>query len=141
MESEDSTVGLKMTSKRTYAMVCLPGLLLPMPLFPWWATVNHASEETLRHLQVGLSQSPFPWVLVHTKFCLCPPRAESLFPLVPRSSCNQIPLTLKVRFSGDLQSLGQNPSLGVGRGWNLDNGARTSSVLLFSNLWVTHWWV
>ena len=109
-----------------------------MPLFPWWATVNHASEETLRHLQVGLSQSPFPWVLVHTKICLCPPRVESLFPLVPRSSCNQIPLTLKVRFSGDLQSLGQNPSLGVGRGWNLDNGARTSSVLLFSNLWVTH---
>ena len=109
-----------------------------MPLFPWWATVNHASEETLRHLQVGLSQSPFPWVLVHTKICLCPPRVESLFPLVPRSSCNQIPLTLKVRFSGDLQSLGQNPSLRVGRGWNLDNGARTSSVLLFSNLWVTH---
>ena len=42
------------------------------------------------------------WVLVHTRFCLCPPRMESLFQPVLGKSCNQIPLTFKVRFPGDL---------------------------------------
>ena len=41
--------------------------------------------------------APFFWVLVSTEFCLCPPRLESLFPLVLWKSCNQIPLDFKVR--------------------------------------------
>ena len=45
--------------------------------------------------------APFLWVLVHTRFCSCPPRLEPLFPPVLWKSCNQIPLAFKVRFLGD----------------------------------------
>ena len=45
--------------------------------------------------------SSFPWVLVHKRFCLCPPRVESLFQPVLWKSYNQIPLTFKVRVPGD----------------------------------------
>ena len=47
----------------------------------------------------------FPLSLVHTRFCLCPPRLESLFLPVLWKSCNQILLASKVRFPGDSQSL------------------------------------
>ena len=42
---------------------------------------THASAETPGHSPESLGQSlvrvpaPFSWVLVHTRFCLCPPRA------------------------------------------------------------------
>ena len=49
---------------------------------------------------------------MHTKFCLCPPILESLFPLVLWKSCSQFPLAFKPRFPGDSQSLCQIPSLG-----------------------------
>ena len=45
------------------------------------ATTTHASAETPGHSPESLGQSlvrvpaPFSWVLVHTRFCLCPPRA------------------------------------------------------------------
>ena len=35
---------------------------------------------------------PFPWILEHTRFCLCAPRLESLFPPVLWKFCNQIRL-------------------------------------------------
>ena len=54
----------------------------------------------------------FLWVLVRARFGLCPPRLESLFPLVLWKSCNQIPLTFKARFPGDSQSLCPVPRLG-----------------------------
>ena len=41
--------------------------------------------------------SPFPWILMHARFCLCPLIVESLFPLVLQKSCNQILLVFKVR--------------------------------------------
>ena len=44
--------------------------------------------------------APLLWVLVCTEFCLCPPRLESLFPLVLWESYNQILLALKARFLG-----------------------------------------
>ena len=40
--------------------------------------------------------APFPWVLVHTRYSLCPP--ESLFPSVLCKFCDQILLSSKVRF-------------------------------------------
>ena len=49
--------------------------------------------------------APFLWVLVHAKFCLCPPRLESLFPTVFWKAYNQILLALKARFPGNSQSL------------------------------------
>ena len=48
--------------------------------------------------------APFSWVLVYTKFCLCPPRV--CFPVLCKF-CNQIPLASKVKFPGDSQSLCQ----------------------------------
>ena len=69
-----------MTSKRTYAKTHLLGLLPPVPLSPWWATVKpclRGDPQTLTGRSVSVScgvTDPFPWVLVHTRFCLCPPR-------------------------------------------------------------------
>ena len=51
-------------------------------------------------------------VLVHARFCLCPPCLESLFSPVLWKSYNQISLACKVRFPGDSQSLCQIPRLG-----------------------------
>ena len=45
--------------------------------------------------------APFLWVLVHARFCLCPPRWESLFPPVLWKSYDQTPLAFKVRFPRD----------------------------------------
>ena len=59
----------------------------------------------------GVTAPPF-CVLMHTKFCLCPPRLESLVPSVLWKACDQIPLALKARFPGDSQSLCWIPRLG-----------------------------
>ena len=96
--------------------------------------LTHASTGALQHQQVVLVQSPVKWlllssVLVCTRFCLCPPRLESLFPPVLWKSCNQIPLAFKVR----------SPAWEAWhRVHNLHNSGRTSLVLLFSSLWATH---
>ena len=55
---------------------------------------------------------PFFWVLVHARFCLCPPSLECLFPLFLWKSCDQIHLCFKIRFPGDSQSLCWVPRLG-----------------------------
>ena len=52
--------------------------------------------------------APFLWVSVHAKFCLCPPRLESLFALVPWKSYNQI----KARFPGDFPVPLSDPQAG-----------------------------
>ena len=52
------------------------------------------------------------WVLVHAKFCLCPPRLKSLFPPVLWKSYNQILLVFMATFPGDYQSLCRVPRLG-----------------------------
>lgn len=44
---------------------------------------------------------------MHTRFCVCPPRVQSLFPHVLWKSCNQISLSFKVKFPGDSYSLSQ----------------------------------
>ena len=80
---------------------------------------------------------PLLWVLVCAKFCLCPPRQESLFPPVLWKSYNQIPLVFKAGFPGDFQSLFLVCRLGSGV-LNFHNSVRMSLVLLFSSLWVTH---
>ena len=85
--------------------------------------------------------APLLWVLVHAVSCV-PPSLESLLPPVLWKSCNQILLAFKVRFPGDSQPLCQSPGWGACCGvQNLHNSARTSLVLLFSSLWVTHQWV
>ena len=49
---------------------------------------------------------------MHTLLCVCPPRVESLFPLVLSKSCNQIPLAFKVWFSRNSSSHCRTPMLG-----------------------------
>ena len=56
--------------------------------------------------------APFPWVVVHVRLCLCPPRVESLFPPVLWKYYNQSPVAFKVRFPGDSQPLYQIPQVG-----------------------------
>ena len=57
--------------------------------------------------------APFLWVLVCTRFCLCPSRLESLFPPVLWKFCDQIRLPFKVSFPEVSQSPCQSlPRLG-----------------------------
>ena len=56
--------------------------------------------------------APFPWVLVHTRFCLCPLRVGALIPPGLWKSYNEIPLAFKIIFPEDFQSLCQIPMLG-----------------------------
>ena len=93
-----------------------PGLLLPGPPSLWWTPASHTSTRdpptgSFDSVSCGGS-APFLWVLVCTRFCLCPPRLESLFPPVLWNSYNQIPLTCKGRFPRDSQCLCRIPSLG-----------------------------
>ena len=53
--------------------------------------------------------APLSWVLVHTRFYLCPPRV--CFPVLGKF-CSQIPLASKVKFPGGSQSLCWIPRLG-----------------------------
>ena len=54
--------------------------------------------------------APFSWVLVHTRFYLCPPRV--CFPVLGKF-CNQVPLASKVKFPGVLRPFAGSP------GWEI----------------------
>ena len=97
-------------------MPYLPGLLLSVSLPPQQATVDPHLHQRLPNTQrqfgwvsCGVT-APLSWVLVCTRFCLCPPRV-SVSPVLWKF-CNQILLTFKVRFPGDSQSLRWIPRLG-----------------------------
>ena len=106
-----SVVVLMVTSSmRLYAnMPRLSGLLLPVPLTMWQATVDPCLRRRLpnTHRQIWLSllwrHCCFILVLVHTKFCLCHPRI-SVSPVLWKFY-NQIPLTFNIRFPGGSQFL------------------------------------
>ncbi|CAI9175305.1 unnamed protein product [Rangifer tarandus platyrhynchus] len=104
-------VGVMETSfLRIYgSMLCLLGLLLSVSLTLQQATVDPHLHQRLPDTQrpfgclsCGVT-APLSWVLVGTRFCLCPPRV-SLSPVLWKF-CNRILLTFKVRFPGDSQSL------------------------------------
>ena len=97
-------------------MMQLLGLLLSVPPFPQQAPANThlCRRPSNTHRQVWLS---LLWG--HCSFPLGPGTQdfvcalqESLFPPVLWNLCSQIPLTFKVRFPGDSQSLGQISRLG-----------------------------
>ena len=100
-----------------------PGLLLPGPPSLWWTPASHTSTRdpptgSFDSVSCGGS-APFLWVLVCTRFCLCPPRLESLFPPGLWRSCNPILLAFRVRFPGDPQSLCWIPSTPTWQVWDL----------------------
>ena len=126
------------TSKRAYAKGSLPGMLLPMAPSMWWAPADPCLHRRPSNITGALgsisSHCSFPLGL-RAPFLFGPPRIESLFLPVLWKSCNQIPLVFKVRFSGIPSSFVWYP------GWesqNHHNTWRTSLLLLFSSLWVTH---
>ena len=101
---------LMATSKKAYAKEHLPGLLLPVLPPHSEPLLTHASRGDPPTL-AGRSHSffsgvtaPFPWVLVHTRFCLCPPSVEFLWSPVLRKSCNQILQEFKFRVPGNSHS-------------------------------------
>ena len=61
-------------------MVHLPGLLLPVPLTPWQASVDPGLVGDSRTLTGKFDSvscgntAPFSWLLVHARFCLCSPK-------------------------------------------------------------------
>ena len=89
-------------------------LLYSVPLTPQQATVDPHLCRRLLDTLTGKSGSvscgdtaPFSWLLVHTRFYLCPPRV--CFPVLWKF-CNQIPLASKVKFLGVSQSFARSPS-------------------------------
>ena len=62
--------------KRTYAsMLQLPEMLHPVPLTIKTASAKDSWTLTGKSGSVSCGvTAPFSWVLVHTRFCLCPPR-------------------------------------------------------------------
>ena len=113
-----SLVGLMADSGRAHTKEYFPELLLPVFLSSRWATANprlcRRPSNTSRWVWFSLpwGHCSFPWVLMHTLLCVCPPRVESLFPPVLSKSCNQILLAFKVWFSRDSSSHCRTPRLG-----------------------------
>ena len=121
--SMGSMVGLTATSKRAHTKgtsqdCCFQCPPPPAPCSHSGPMLTHASTGDPPILACRSGKSlvgvtiPFPWVLMCTGFCLCPPIVESLFPPVLWKSCSSISLAFKVRLSGDSESLYQIPRLG-----------------------------
>ena len=130
-----SLLGLMADSGRAHAKEYFPELLLLVSLSPWWAIATarlcRRPSNTSRQVWFSLpwGHCSFPWVLMLTLLCVCPPRVESLFPLVLSKSCSQIPLAFKVWFSKDSSSRCRPPRLGNWRGaQNLHSSGWTSVV-------------
>ena len=83
--------------------------------------------------------APFPWVLVCVRFYLCPQVWSLCF---PQSCVNSV---IKSCWPSRLDSFGISSSFAWFLGWeawcgtqNLHSSWRTSLILSFSSLWVTH---
>ena len=106
----DPALGLMVNSKRVYAKGDFPSLMLPVPQPRGEPLPVHASTGdpptlagSFGSVSCGVT-APLLWVLLRARFCLCPPRLESVFPPVLWKSYNQIPLAFKARFPGDPQA-------------------------------------
>ena len=137
-----SVVGLRVNSKSVYTKGALTGLILPVPLSPCHPVPPQAA---LQHEQVILVQCPVGSLLLsprswYVQNFVCALQDWSLpLPQAPespvikscwpaRSDCMGIP-------SPFIRSPGWET---WGEVQNLCNSGRTSLVLLFSSLWVTH---
>ena len=86
-------------------------------LFGLRPTVHPCLHQRLVDTQDSVSSwdpAPFSWLLVCTRFCLCPPRVcfPSPVEVLQNFDYNQIPLASKVKFPGSSQSLCWIPRLG-----------------------------
>ena len=134
-------VGLLVTSKRTYANTCLPGLLLPVPLSPRQATADHVSAGDPQTVMAGLAQS----LVGHYSFPLGPGAHRIFLCVCPlRVSVSPSPLGVEELNPFVLQSqipwgfLIPLPDPQVGKSVLGPRTFAGSLVLLFSSLWVAH---
>ena len=142
--STRSMVGLTVNSRRAYTKGNFHSLLLPVPI-PVVSSSDHPSTGSLLTLAGSFGSvsyvvtSPFLWALVYTRFCLCPPRLEPLFPPVLWKSYNQILLAVKARFPGGSQPLCWIPRLG-GLMWGSEPWQEWKNIFvtIALQLWVTH---
>ena len=82
------------------------------PLLTHTSTGDHQTQAGSFGAASCGATAPFLCDLVCVRFCLCPPRLESLFPPTLWKHYNQIPLAFKIGFPEDSQSLCQIPRLG-----------------------------
>ena len=69
----------------------------PAADYCWLSLHRRPSNTSGRSFSVSCrATDPCLWVLLWTRFCLDPPRVESLFSSALWKSCNQIPLAFKV---------------------------------------------
>ena len=141
--SVSSMVGLMVTSKRAYAKGSLKDSCshAPVPMASHCQTTLHGRPSNTKRRSGSVSCgviAPFAWVMVHARFCLWPPKPP-LFPLVLGSPI------IKSCWPSKSNSLGIHSPFFRSPAWepwhgtqNLHNSGRTSLVLLFSSLWVTH---
>ena len=143
--SVGSMVGLMAAFKGNYAKGDLPGPLLPPSL--WAGPVNSCLHRrpTLQPKQGVLVQSPGGSLLLCSgSWCMsnfvCVRQDWSFcFPPVLWKSYNQILLGCTDNSLGSLSLFVGSPGWEIWCGiQNLHNSGRTSLVLLFSSLWVTH---
>lgn len=138
---------------RAYSIRCLPVVLLPIPPSLRLATVSQLQcwlgptldppvlADSYSSASCGFT-APFPWVLVCTRFCLCLLESGIHLPTVLWKSCgSNSTRTLK----NQPIYLGLPSPFARSLGWevwhesqNLNNNGKTSLLLLFSRLWVTH---
>ena len=94
LESAVSMVGPLVTSKKDTHL--LPGRCCWWPVPTVGCFQPTPLQETFKHSQASLPQSyrvtaPFSWVLVHTRFCLCPSKSlsfpQSCISVVIKSHC------------------------------------------------------
>ena len=100
-------------------------------------------QRTLQDQHVGLAQAsmktaPLAWVLVCVRPCVCPARLESLFPLVPWSSCNGDLLAFKAKCDGGSYPDARTPAGEPGIGLRTHSCGRMPVIELVSRLWVAH---
>ena len=113
-----SMVWLKSASKKIHSNMCLPGLLLPVPMFLYQATAETFAwdPQTLTggpgSVFCGFT-APFPCILVHTRFCWCTPRL-----CFPHSCGNPV---IKSHCPSKSDSLGIPSAFCQSPGWEVKN--------------------
>ena len=117
-------VGLRVNSNRVYTRGTFQ---CPLPYGETLLThVSIGGLPTLAGIFISVScgvTAPLLCILMCTKFCLCPPRPESLFYPLLWKAYYQIPLTLKARFS-----VAPVPLLDP-EAWKSDMGFRTFTIV------------
>ena len=83
-------------------------------MFPYQVGIKWYLVANLISISLIISKTGclFPWALVCSRPCMCPPRVKFLYSPVLWNSCNQTLMFFKARFSGGLLLLLSDPLAG-----------------------------